>query len=84
MPSPEEAEAYRWSEEERAVAELYRSMHVAGDPHEVREEIERRAAETNADEVMVFTSVYDPADRIRSYELLADVFGMANATAATR
>jgi luciferase family oxidoreductase group 1 len=77
MPTPEEAAAHPWSEQERAVAELYRAMHVAGDPTHVREEIERRAATTKADEVMVFTSLHDPADRLRSYELLAEAFGMA-------
>ncbi len=77
MPSPEEAAEYPWSPEERAVAEAYRAMHVAGDPASVRAELERRAAETEADEVMVFTQTYDPADRLRSYELLAEAFGTA-------
>ncbi len=43
----------------------------------MREEIERRAAETEADEVMVFTQTYGAKDRMRSYELLAEGFGMA-------
>ena len=76
MPSPEEAARHSWTPEERAIADLYRAMHVAGDPGQVRERIEARAEETRADEVMVFTSVHDPADRLRSYELLAEVFGM--------
>jgi alkanesulfonate monooxygenase SsuD/methylene tetrahydromethanopterin reductase-like flavin-dependent oxidoreductase (luciferase family) len=75
LPPPEEAAAHEWSLEERRVLEAYRAMHVAGSPDTVRAELERRADETGADEVMVFTQTYDPADRLRSYELLAEVFG---------
>ena len=74
MPSPEEAAAYEWTPQEMAIAEAYRAMHVAGSPETVRAEIGARAAETQADEVMVFTQVHDPADRLRSYELLAEAF----------
>jgi alkanesulfonate monooxygenase SsuD/methylene tetrahydromethanopterin reductase-like flavin-dependent oxidoreductase (luciferase family) len=48
---------------ERAVAELYRATHMAGDPKRVREEIEGRATATQADEVMVSPLTYHPADR---------------------
>lgn len=85
MPSAEEAAAHEWSEAERAVADQYRELHVAGDPDEVRATIEARAVETRADEVMVFTQVYEPADRLRSYELVADAFGLAaTATSSAR
>lgn len=79
MPSPEEAAAHEWSEPDRAVAALYREMHVTGDPAGVHATIEERAAETNADEVMVFTQVYEPSDRLHSYELLAEAFGLPGA-----
>ncbi len=82
MPSPEEAAAYPWSPEEVAVAEQYRAMHIAGDPEGARAEIEARAAEARADEVMVFTSVYDPVDRLRSYELLAEAFALPSRSAS--
>jgi hypothetical protein len=34
---------------------------------------------TQADEVMIATHAYDPAARIRSYELLAHAFGLPEA-----
>ena len=37
----------------------------------------RLPKEYGADEVMVVTITYDHAARVRSYELLADVFGLA-------
>jgi len=42
----------------------------------VRKQIEALAAETLADEVMITSMIYDHAARIRSYELVADVFGL--------
>ena len=77
LPSPEEAMAYPYTPAERRLADAYRSMQVAGDPRTVQARIEELAERTAADEVMVTTNVYDPTERLRSYELLAEVFGMA-------
>jgi alkanesulfonate monooxygenase SsuD/methylene tetrahydromethanopterin reductase-like flavin-dependent oxidoreductase (luciferase family) len=52
-------------------------MQVIGDPPTVRARIEELAQHTVADEVMVTTNVYDHDERLRSYELLADVFKIA-------
>jgi hypothetical protein len=42
----------------------------------VRARIEELAEHTAADEVMVTTNVYDHAERLRSYERLAEVFDL--------
>jgi alkanesulfonate monooxygenase SsuD/methylene tetrahydromethanopterin reductase-like flavin-dependent oxidoreductase (luciferase family) len=52
-------------------------MQIVGDPQTVRARIEELAKRTAADEVMVTTNVYDHAERLRSYELLADLFEIA-------
>jgi luciferase family oxidoreductase group 1 len=77
LPSPEEAAAYPYTPHERAIAESRRALQIAGDPATVRARIEALAAESEADEVMVTTMAYDPAARLRSYELLAAEFGLA-------
>ncbi len=77
LPSPEEATNYSYTPAERGLAEAYRSMQVAGDPRTVRARIEELAERTAADEVMVTTNVYDHAERLRSYERLAEVFEVA-------
>jgi luciferase family oxidoreductase group 1 len=77
LPSPEEAITYPYTPAERRLADSYRSMQVVGDPRTVRARIEEFAEQTAADEVMVTTNVYDHAERLRSYELLAEVFEMA-------
>jgi luciferase family oxidoreductase group 1 len=77
LPSPEEAMAYPYTPVERRLVDTYRSMQVVGDPWTVRARIEELAEHTAADEVMVTTNVYDHAERLRSYERLAEVFDIA-------
>ena len=77
LPSPEEAVCYSYTPAERRLADTYRSMQVVGDPQAVRTRIEELAGHTAADEVMLTTNVYDHAERLRSYERLAEVFELA-------
>ena len=50
----------------------------AGKAHAaVRRELLDLQQRTNADELIVTTMVHDPADRLRSYELLAEAFADA-------
>lgn len=76
LPSPEEALAYPFSPQERAVVRSYRELTFVGTPASVRERIGAVVAETGADEVMVTSTIYDHADRLRSFELLAEAFGL--------
>ena len=77
LPSPKEAMDYSYDPAERRLADVYRSMQVIGDPRTVRARIEELAQHTVADEVMVTTNVYDHDERLRSYELLAEIFKIA-------
>jgi luciferase family oxidoreductase group 1 len=79
LPNPEEAMAYPYTPAERRLADAYRSMQVVGDPRTVRARIEELAERTAADEVMITTNVYDHAERLRSYERLAEVFDITTA-----
>ncbi|HEU4656838.1 MAG TPA: LLM class flavin-dependent oxidoreductase [Capillimicrobium sp.] len=77
FPSPEEAaEAARsFSESERAFVERWGSSHVIGSPETVRAKLEELRERTKADELMITTMVHDHADRLRSYELVAEAVG---------
>ena len=77
LPSPKEAMDYSYDPAERRLADVYRSMQVIGDPRTVRARIEELSQHTVADEFMVTTNVYDHEERLRSYELLAEVFKIA-------
>jgi luciferase family oxidoreductase group 1 len=76
LPAPEAAMAHEYTPGEADQVRRYRRAQVLGDPGEVRAEIERLVAETRADEVMVMTTVHDHGERVRSYELLAEAFGL--------
>lgn len=72
--SPEEAINYLYTPAERRLADVYHSMQVVGGPRTVRARIEELAEHTAADEIMLTTNVYDHAERLRSYERLAQIF----------
>lgn len=74
LPSPEAALAHPYTPMERAVAESVRARQIMGSPATVRRRIEELVERTAADEVMVMTNTYGHAERLRSYELLAEAF----------
>lgn len=76
LPSPEEAMAYPYTEAERAQLRERRIHHVIGGPASVHAQLDALIDETGADELMVTTSIYDHQERRRSYELLAEMFGL--------
>jgi luciferase family oxidoreductase group 1 len=82
LPTPEEAAAHAWTEDESDQLRRYRRAQVLGTPAEVRDAILELVRATGADEVMVMTSVHDHDERKRSYELIADAFDLARSREA--
>lgn len=76
LPSPDEARAYPYTEQERSVVRSYRALQFIGTPESLRDRIGRAARDAQADEVMISTMIHDPAARRRSYQLLAEAFGL--------
>ena len=73
FPSNEEAAAHEFSPSDEAkIADLAGSA-IVGGPETVRRRLEELAAETEADELMITTMVYGHAERLRSYELVAEL-----------
>jgi luciferase family oxidoreductase group 1 len=81
LPGPGEAAEYPFTAADRALIRAATSSHVVGDPATVVSELAELAAVTGADELMVTTSTFDHADRLRSYELLAQNAGPSPAAA---
>ena len=71
LPSPEEAAARPYTAAEQAVIAEATGSHVVGGPAAVGGLLNRLVASTGADELMVTTSTFAHADRLASYELLA-------------
>jgi luciferase family oxidoreductase group 1 len=77
LPSPEEAEAYQFSAEERAVVEEAMATHLIGDPGVVHEGLVQLLLRTDADEIMLSTRAHSYEARVRSLSLVAGRWEMA-------
>jgi luciferase family oxidoreductase group 1 len=77
MPTPEEAAGYQMTPLEKETVRAWSAARILGDPPTVADQLAALVERTQADEVMVTTMAHDPADRLRSYELLADLAGLA-------
>jgi luciferase family oxidoreductase group 1 len=80
VPTPQEAAAYPYSAEERQFVEERLAGQVIGAPDTVREGVRELVERTGVAELMVVTSAYDGADRLRSYELLAAAVAVPSRT----
>jgi luciferase family oxidoreductase group 1 len=80
LPTPEQAQAHRYTEAERALVRHFRQLVIVGTPEAVRAQIEARAEAAQASEAMVVCNIHGHEARLRSYRLLAEAFGMAPAT----
>ncbi len=78
IPVPPVETAIRFIEQHPAEVEAlgHRRRWLVGSPATVRPGIEELAREYGAEEVMIVTITYDHAARRRSYELLAEAFGL--------
>ncbi|WP_461296424.1 LLM class flavin-dependent oxidoreductase [Streptomyces harbinensis] len=74
VPTPEEAEAYPFSEPERAVVEEYLSNVIYGTAETVRAGLDELAKLTGADELMLSAMGQGHDARLRSYELIAGAY----------
>ncbi|MPZ23198.1 MAG: MsnO8 family LLM class oxidoreductase [Dehalococcoidia bacterium] len=74
--SPEDVLATPFSDMERALIDSMRNRTISGTPGQVRESLARMAEEYAVDEFVIVTITYDLQARLRSYELLAEEFGL--------
>jgi alkanesulfonate monooxygenase SsuD/methylene tetrahydromethanopterin reductase-like flavin-dependent oxidoreductase (luciferase family) len=72
FPSPGQARAHRWSDEDRALVSDRTDTQFVGTPKQVADKLERLRDATEADELIVTTITHRHADRVRSCLLLAD------------
>lgn len=77
LPSVEEALAYPYDEDERALCASARARGVVGGPSVVAERLDALAREAGVEELVVTSSVHDPRERRASYARLATALGLA-------
>ena len=71
FPTPEEARAHPWTDEDRELVADRIDTQLIGTPAQVAARLEQLREATDADELLITTITHDHADRVRSYELLA-------------
>ncbi|MFD4025731.1 LLM class flavin-dependent oxidoreductase [Streptomyces sp. NPDC058576] len=79
IPSPEEAAAYDFSPMEREFVDGWLANVIHGTADEVRGGLDDLAKRTGADELMITANAHGGDARLRSYELIADAYGLPTA-----
>lgn len=73
-PDPKTAGSYVFTDFEKDRIRENRDKMIIGDPAKVKEELQRFAAEYQAEEIMICTIAFHHEDRMRSYELIHNLF----------
>jgi luciferase family oxidoreductase group 1 len=71
FPTPEQARRHVWSDADRELVADRVDTQFTGTPGQVADQLERLRDATEADELIITTITHDHADRVRSYQLLA-------------
>jgi luciferase family oxidoreductase group 1 len=79
---PEEAATYDFTPQEQAMIERRGRNAIVGSAAQVAEKLTALAGRLALDELVINTWTYDPAVRLRSYELIATAFGLTHTPAA--
>jgi luciferase family oxidoreductase group 1 len=77
LVTPEEAQGWPYTDAERATIDALRRKAFVGTPEVLHERLTELAARLGLDELVIVTWTFDAAPRHRSYELLAQAFGLA-------
>jgi luciferase family oxidoreductase group 1 len=72
FPTPEQARRHHWTDADRALVADRVDTQFVGSPRQVADQLERLRDATEADELIITTITHDHADRVRSYQLLAE------------
>ncbi|MFI9047185.1 LLM class flavin-dependent oxidoreductase [Streptomyces sp. NPDC053427] len=72
FPTPEQARSHAWTDTDRALVADRVETQFVGSPARVADQLEQLQEATGADELLITTITHGHADRVRSYELLAE------------
>jgi alkanesulfonate monooxygenase SsuD/methylene tetrahydromethanopterin reductase-like flavin-dependent oxidoreductase (luciferase family) len=72
FPTPEQARRHQWTDADRALVADRIDTQFVGTPGQVADQLERLRDAAEADELIITTITHDHADRVRSYQLLAE------------
>jgi alkanesulfonate monooxygenase SsuD/methylene tetrahydromethanopterin reductase-like flavin-dependent oxidoreductase (luciferase family) len=72
FPTPGQARKHSWTDADRAMVADRVDTQFVGSAKQVAAQLEQLREATEADELIITTITHDHADRVRSYQLLAE------------
>jgi alkanesulfonate monooxygenase SsuD/methylene tetrahydromethanopterin reductase-like flavin-dependent oxidoreductase (luciferase family) len=72
FPTPEQARRHQWTDADLDLVADRTATQFVGTPGQVADQLEQLRDATEADELIITTITHDHADRVRSYQLLAE------------
>jgi alkanesulfonate monooxygenase SsuD/methylene tetrahydromethanopterin reductase-like flavin-dependent oxidoreductase (luciferase family) len=72
FPTPDQARAHAWTAADLAMVADRVDTQFVGSPGQVADQLEQLREAAGADELIITTITHDHADRVRSYQLLAE------------
>jgi luciferase family oxidoreductase group 1 len=81
LESPETAASHPYTDAERAMIDKLRAVALVGTAAQVAEKLHALARRLALDEIVINTWTFDPQARVRSYSLLAEIFGLSSTAA---
>lgn len=76
LPPPVKTMEDLWSEQEKMIIMKQLKTSIIGNPDEVKRQLQAFLDETQADEMIINSAIYDHNARLRSYEIVAEIAGM--------
>ncbi|MGQ4808631.1 hypothetical protein NKDENANG_02018 [Candidatus Entotheonellaceae bacterium PAL068K] len=76
IPPVAEALAYPYTMDERASIRQFSQSYIDGNPQQVKAQLEAISARYQTADISIVTICYDFADRVRSYQLVAEACGL--------
>ena len=83
IPPPVEDMNAIWNAQEKALVNSRTGGSIIGSKETVKRKLEAFLDETKADEIMVNAMIFDQSKRLRSYEIVAEIFSESNVQTAT-
>ena len=84
VPAPVDSMHGLWSESERFLVESRLAVAAIGSPDTVQQKLARFLSQTNVDELIFTSDLYEHRDRLRSFEIAAEAMQTLKATEAQR
>jgi alkanesulfonate monooxygenase SsuD/methylene tetrahydromethanopterin reductase-like flavin-dependent oxidoreductase (luciferase family) len=84
VPAPVDSMDGLWTESERLLVESRLGVAAIGSPETVQQKLARFLSQTNVDELIFTSDLFDHRDRIRSFEIAAEAMKMLDATELQR